>query len=531
MNKIIFYNKRLQITDKVRHIIMKSQKQQSLTENNKVTKLYKYIVIKEKDNKDKDKDNKEIKAICKDYLELIPLIDNYKNDDGINGLDNETATKLKNQKFRIQFITTSVLLSEMRKMEMKERKLNKTNGTTITTSNHNESHEKTNKLLKLETFIDLVRENFIACTSLPVLSALAIFCTHTFDKNIRLNILYNVLNGNPEFNTVQKLIDIIEESCVNDTLKEKLSRQISVNNQYKKMIIHTCTLIADVRNERSYAKLAFAIDLLLYVKYFEKNNTMVKFGALEPLITEYVSKFVPPVEQNERKIKIRKEVQVNSVQIIETMVKSVRDFYLNKNKQLNEKKETANNIVSSSTNVKSKTSKKTQKLEDIQNNVEYTIYEGSLNFTSHLKLGTYKNGNISYVVETLHSCIFNVFGYTTQNVDNRNVSTIFIKEDWEKRLNMLKPFRTIVPLEKMMGYELKNYLMELDGAKSIYITWVDDLSLNSMIYQTKRKSQATQQNAEDDEDNNEFVLPEQKRKANLIRSNSTSSTLSSVIVE
>lgn len=478
-------------------------KQQPISENI-VERLYKYILKRE---------TKEIKSLCKEYLKLIPSIDTFhKLEDGVNGIDAESAVKGKNQKFRIQFITCSVLLHEMKKLELKQRRINKTANT------NGESHEKTNKLLKLEPFIDLVKENFSKCTSLPVLSAIAIFCTHTFDKNIRLNILFNVLNSNPDFNTVPKLIDIIEESCVNDTLKEQLSRQIIVNNQYKKIITHLCTLIADVRNEKTYAKLAFNIDKLSYVKYFEKNNSTGKYGALEPLITEYITKFVPIVDQTLRKVEIRDGLQINSMQTIDNMVKHVRDFYINENKQLNDKKEIANNIKSSSTNNKVKTNKKSHKLDDIQNNVEYTIYEGSLNFTSHLKLGTYTNGNISYVVETLHSCIFNVFGYT-QNFDNRTVQTVFIKEDWERRLNMLKSFRTIVPIEKMMGSDLKQYLMNLDGAKSVYITWVDDSSLNSMIYQTKRKPQ---QNT----DENEFALPEQKRKANLIRSNSTSSTVS-----
>lgn len=346
--------------------------------------------------------------------------------------------------FKKQFVCFSVLLAVLfRQKTVQQRKISllemKSNPKALKSPSR--SHSNLSRTA-------VVPEVLKQCKSNAAKGAIAMFCLLPYKETIRRDVLFAILFDSDSFNSVDDLVKLAKDNV--KVIKEAIYGKTSCDEDSRKSLIRTLLETSDVLRDKSFSKLAMAVQpkmYLLAVKYYIEKNKFASICPYDALINKYIQTCIASKSQASEREKIVNQFEVNACAIVENMISG-----------LPERKESSKSV----------------KFDEGRT---YYVFEGPVNFPRDLTY-TYKKVNGKYYqIVTYKDCLYDVIGTEDE---------LFCNKTWPERLNAIEYSAKII-IEKRAGSELNEY----NGNATLATAWTEDNRFHCKHYTFAHRDKRT----------------------------------------
>lgn len=244
--------------------------------------------------------------------------------------------------------------------------------------------------------------------------------------------------------------------------------------QTQQMLVQTLMELSDILPDKSYAKVAAALNEEHYIgmtKVYIKHNVMKTLHPYEHLFQRYLKECVAPKRIDEEQRKIQKQYAVDP--------KSIITFVLSELQEASERREK-----------KKRAKRSTNEAAAVFVDGEtYEVFRGPLNYRNDLVMRNVQHGDRFYWVITYNDCLYDVIGSSLDPEQQRNenvapqtgsaapVASQTTERDmrlynhlpWSTRLKLI-PFRGKISLQTMTSDELNR----VQGPASLTVSWMEN---------------------------------------------------------
>lgn len=253
--------------------------------------------------------------------------------------------------------------------------------------------------------------------SIPSLLALWIFRMSEF-KNydiIKYGIFQIYKVKSSEWNSVEKIVNINKNDLPDDL---KISCDDSFNS-----VVKILMKLSEFCKDSQLSKLVYAIDKNCYKKAcneIEENwdNSFKTIYPFYPLREEVIKNSIGKIEQSTERETLTKQFQCNPKEVISQLVKKL-DLIENQTKII----------------------KKKDKSKLFKEDVVYEYYQHDKKYYEDIKQLPIVLNGITYYIQTLKKCLFDVTSKTENGVDH-----IFSNMSWSERIDKYKNIIDLVPV-------------------------------------------------------------------------------------
>lgn len=285
--------------------------------------------------------------------------------------------------------------------------------------------------------VEFVPDVFKRCKSDAAKSAIAMFCLLPYKEAIRRDVLFAILQDT--FDSVNDVIKLAKDNIKN--IKDTIQGRTSCSDETRKTLIQAVLETSDVLRDKSYSRLAMAVQPKIYVlaiKHYIDKKPFATICPYDALINKYVQTCIASKSQASEREKIVNQFDVNAKAIVEYMINSLPD------------------------------DNETIKSVKFEEGRMYYVFEGPVNFPRELAY-TYKEYNGKhYQIVTYKDCLYDVIGTEDE---------LFSNKTWQERLDSIEYTAKII-IQKKTGAELNEY----NGNATLATAWMDDNKFHCKHY-------------------------------------------------
>lgn len=356
-----------------------------------------------------------------------------------------------------------------RKKTLDENRGNRVGAKKLANASTAAGKDKTNR-------IDTIPQYFIECTSPAAKIALILFALVGYSESLKRKLIYAILNGSMDTMDISEVIELCQKNP-EDVRKYLANAKLTdIADHLVKSLIKAFIEIAELLKEKSCSKLALEIGQNEYIEILKQYMDNYKIHSTCPcdaIIEKYLKDCVPSLQQKDERKKIYKEFVIDRYVISKLAA------------QLPQPKV--------STNTTSSTNNKACLFNDDD---QFQIYEGPLNYTKHIVTSFVKHGGKTHKIQTFNDSLYDVIGSESDelidDLTGKPKTELYTRNSWRDRLNMI-PYRTKVSIKDVSGKQLN----EFTGSAAVTVSWMDQDGFNCMkTYSFQKRDRKPHSNTE-----------------------------------